>query len=254
MNRIGLVLIAGMENHMRAAVLCAMFVSACGSSPAAPLPGTTVPDVPTTAARFFGVVTNEEGAPLAGATVGVTYVADSGSTQGGNTQTASDGRYELQLNARQPGNVNALIRASASGDYLPTEQLVRVTAATERNLRLRRVRTIGVGQSTTITIDADSSRCTMPRTDGVCEWVRIQFPSTWVYRLVVKVTAEGSGVVPTLLTNYGFPPIGGAGAISIPIGEDDFWDPRVPRFLDVAVFVPHAETPQQYEVILYAAP
>ena len=239
---------------MRVAVLCAVFVSACGSSPAAPLANTSVPDVPTTAARFFGVVTNDEGALIAGATVGVTYVADTGSTQGGSTQTGSDGRYELQLDARQPGNVNALIRASAGGDYVPTEQLVRLTAATERNPRLRRLRTIGVGQSITITLDADSSRCTAPRTDGICEWVRLQFPSEWVARLVVKVTPEGDGIVPTILTNYGSPPISGPGAISIPIGENDFWDPRVPRFLDVAIFAAGAGTPQRYDVSLYAAP
>jgi hypothetical protein len=241
---------------MRLVVLCVLFVSACRSSPSptAPAPNLAGADVPTTAARFFGIVANDEGAPVSGATVGVTYADDTGSTQGGTTQTGSDGRYELQLDARQPGNVNALIRASASGDYVPTEQLVRLTAATERNLRLRRLRTIGVGQSTTITFDADTSRCTAPRTEGVCEWVRVQFPSVWVYRLVVKVAPEGNGVVPTVITTYGFPPLSAAGAVSLPIGEDEFWDPRVARFIDVALLIPDAGTPQRYEVTAYAAP
>ena len=235
---------------MRAVVLCAAFVSACGSSPAAPVPNTTVPDVPTTAARFFGVVTNEDGAPLPGALVVVTYSPDSGPAQSANTQTASDGRYELQLSAREPGNVNALIVATAGGDYVPNEQLVRVAAATERNIRVRRVRTIGVGQSATITFDADSSRCRIPRTEGICETLRIQFPNVWVYRLVVTVTADADGLVPTLIT-YG---ITGQGAVSLPIGDNDFWDPRVPRFEEVAISIPEATTPQRYEVLLYAAP
>jgi hypothetical protein len=69
--------------------------------PAAPSPNPTVPDVPTTAARFFGVVTNEEGAPLAGAMVVVAYSPDSSALQSVNTRTGSDGGYELQLAARQ---------------------------------------------------------------------------------------------------------------------------------------------------------
>jgi hypothetical protein len=72
----------------------------------------------------------------------------------------------------------------------------------------------------------------------------------WVSRLVVKVTAEGDGVVPTLLTSY---EIDGPGAVSLPIGENEFWDPRVPRFIDVAILLPAATTPQRYEVIVYAA-
>jgi hypothetical protein len=244
------------DHHIRIAILCALFVSGCGSSPAAPTPGPPVPapDAPTTTVRFFGVVTNEDGAPLPGAMVAVTYVPDSGSTQLPTAQTGGDGRYELQFNARQPGNVNALIRASASGDYLPNEQLVRMADATERNLRLRRVRTIGVGQSTQVTFDADSSRCMTPRTEGICESVRVQFPGEWARRLVVKSTPEADGVVPALLANYGFPAARGEGVISLPIGDDDFWDPRVPRFVEVVISIPAATTSQRYEVLAYAAP
>lgn len=250
-----------MEHHrLRLAVLCALFVSGCGSSPTAPvagapLPGTAPPpDVPAATVRFFGAVTNEDGAPLPGAMVALTYAPDSGPAQVANVQTSSDGRYEFQLNARQPGNVNALIRASASGDYLPNEQLVRMADGTERNIRLRRVRTIGVGQSTQVTFNADSSRCMTPGMEGICESVRIQFPSEWVRRLVVKSTPEADGVVPALHANYGFPAARGEGVISLPIGDDDFWDPRVPRSVDVTVSIPTATTAQRYEVLLYAAP
>src|SRR5687767_3034118 len=113
-------------------VLSALVASGCGSSPAAPasdprVSGTVpAPGLPTTRVRFFGVVTTEDGAPLPGAMVAVTYVPDSGSTQLPTAQTGGDGRYELQFDARQPGNVNALIRAIAGGDYLPNEQLVRM--------------------------------------------------------------------------------------------------------------------------------
>ena len=210
------------------------------------------PDIPTTAARFFGVVMNEEGAPLAGARVEVVYAPDSGPAQGASTLAASDGRYELQLNARQPGNVNVLVRVTANGDYLVNEQLVRLAAETALNVRLRRVRTISVGQSTTITFDAGSSRCTMPGTTGICEQVRIQFPNVWRERLVVSVNAEADGVVPMLLTNYWFPPISGQGTVSLPIGEDEFWNPTVPRFVDVTVAIPSATTSQRYAVTLQA--
>ena len=121
---------------MRIVALCALLAAACGSSPAAPnttVPESPAPGIPATTVRFFGVVTNEEGVPVPGAMVDVTYAPDSGSTQVANTQTGSDGRYELQLSARQPGNINVLIRATASGDYLPNERLVRLTDAIERN-------------------------------------------------------------------------------------------------------------------------
>jgi hypothetical protein len=244
---------------MRIVALCALLAAACGSSPVAPAPNSTVPEspapgIPATTVRFFGVVTNEDGAPVPSALVGVTYAPDSGPTQAANTQTGSDGRYELQLSARQPGNINVLIRATASGDYLPNEQLVRLTDATERNFRLRRVRTIGAGQSTQVTFDTDSSRCMTPGTQGICESVRVQFPSEWVPRLVVKSIPESDGVVPALVANYGFPSTRGEGVISLPIGDNDFWDPRVPRFVEVAISIPAATTPQRYEVLSYAAP
>ena len=103
---------------------------------------------------------------------------------------------------------------------------------------------------TTITFDADSSRCRIPRTEGICESLRIQFPNEWVYRLVVKVSADGDGVVPTLIT-YG---ITGQGVVSLPIGDNEFWDPRVPRFEEVTISIPDATMPQRYEVLVYAAP
>src|SRR5687767_10516707 len=151
-----------------AAIDCDRYQPPAAPSPSDALAPAPAPDVPTTTVRFFGIVSNEDAVPLAGAMVALTYSPDTGPAQVLNVQTGSDGRYEFQLNARQPGNVNALIRA-VSADYLPNEQLVRMTDATERNIRLRRVRTIGIGQSTQVAFDMDSSRCMRPGTSGICE-------------------------------------------------------------------------------------
>src|SRR5687767_5117715 len=177
MNRMGLVLIVTLA-------------AGCGSSPTAP------PVVPETSHRVSGTVTNEEGSPLAGAAVVLTYVPDSGATQTVNALTGGDGRYEIQLSAIQPGNVNATIQASAAGEYVPNTQLVRLADVSEKNIRLRRLRTITMGQSAMIRFDADSSRCTKPGTSGICESLRIRYPTTFVERL--EVIANG-GVVPTLV-------------------------------------------------------
>jgi hypothetical protein len=245
---------------MRIVALCALLAAACGSSPAAPAPNTTVPEspapgIPATTVRFFGVVTTEEGAPVPSALVGVTYAPDSGPTQVAHTQTGSDGRYELQLSARQPGNINVLIRATASGDYLPNEQLVRMTDATERNIRLRRVRTIGIGQSTQVAFDMDSSRCMTPGTSGICESIRIRYPNTFVERLEVRANGDGAAV-PTLVAEvhegdqrlrFFFSRFIGQGRVTI-LADPEYWELYLSSIFNLEISIPDGAAPRQYEV------
>ena len=90
------------------AVVLVWCASGCDSSPAAP----TV--VPETSHRVFGTVTNEEGSPLAGAAVALTFVADSGATQMVNGVTGADGRYEAQLSTSGPSRFPTAPRRSST--------------------------------------------------------------------------------------------------------------------------------------------
>jgi hypothetical protein len=230
----------------------------CGSNPIRPSLTSDPRSAPTGPAaipfRGFGVVTNDDGAPLAGANVTLTYQPDLAAIQSASGVTAADGRYELQLNARQPGNVSAVVRAVSSAEYNPSEQYVRVADGVERNLRLRRVRTITAGQSAAIKFDDDSSVCSSLGIGGLCEWLRIQSPSTFTARLAV--TATGAAV-PTLRASVPplFPGISsahttvvGQGSVTLQTGDEEYWELYTPRTVDVAISIPAGTAPQQYVI------
>ena len=223
----------------------------CGSSPAAPAA------VPATSLRVFGTVSNDEGSPLSGATVALTYGSDNGAAQTVNARTGGEGRYEVQLSAIQPGNVNATIRVSATEEYVPNTQRVLLTDVAEKNIRLRRLRTITMGQSATIRFDADSSRCTQPGTSGICESIRIRYPGTFVQRL--ELIANGAGaVVPTLVADaqdvdqrlrFLFSRVVGHGVIVIH-ADPEWWDVYISTIFNLEVSIPDGAAPQQYEVMV----
>jgi hypothetical protein len=194
--------------------------------------------------RVFGVVTNDDGLPLDGAIVTLFYQPDLAATQSATTRTAADGRYELQLDARQPGNVNALVRVVAATPYGPSEQFVRVADSAERNFRLRGIQTITNGQSASIKIDSDSSLCWSLGIAGRCEWLRVQTPTGFTCTVDVKAVGSG-GVIPTLSTDVGYRVVG-QGAISLQMSPYDF--PCSSRIIDVAISISDGTAPQQYEL------
>jgi hypothetical protein len=214
--------------------------------------------VPATTHRFVGTLTNEEGSPLPDALVVLTYVPDIGATQTTSARTGGDGRYEFQLNANQPGNVNATIRASASAEYAPNTQLVRLADVSEKNIRLRRFQTITVGQSAVIGFDADSSRCTAPRTEGICESVRVRYPSTFTSTLEVRANGDAGAVVPALVAEvpgvipfFASSRVAGQGSITLPIGNEDWWDLYTVQTIEVVISIPDGSAPHRYEVMVH---
>ena len=192
-------------------------------------------------------MTNDDGVPLADAIVTLTYQPELAATQFANTRTGADGRYELQLSAQQPGNVSAVVRATSGAEYSPSEQFVRVTDGVEKNLRLRRIRTITVGQSATIRFDSDSSVCSSLGFGGLCEWVRIQPPTTFTYKLEIRANANGA-VVPSLVAGVGSSRAVGQGVISVVIGNDEYPEFYSSRSIDIAASIPVGTAPQEYEV------
>ena len=238
---------------MRSLLIAAVLVWCtwgCDSSP------TAAPVVPQASQRVFGTVTNEEGSPLAGAAVVLTYVPDNGAPQMVTGLTGADGRYEVQLNASQPGNVNATIRASATEEYVPNTQLVRLADVAEKNVRLRRLRTITIGQSVTIRFDADSSRCTKPGTSGICETLRIRYPATFVERL--EVIANGGAVGPTLVLDtlegdqrlrFLFSRVIGQRSIILH-ADPEWWDLYISTIFTLEISIPDGAVPQQYDLLV----
>lgn len=230
---------------------------ACGSSPTGPSTNSSLSPGPAPAPagpaaipfRVFGVVTNDQGTPIADALVNLTYQPELAATQGAITRTSADGRYELQFNAEQPGNVSAVVRVISNGNYNLSEQFVRVGGSVEKNFRLRPVRTIGPGQSLRVTFDADSSVCSSVLIAGLCEWVRIQAPATSTYQLDVRASGTG-GVVPTLVGAFGTPRVTGQGTISLQVWYDDIGS--LSPVFDVAISIPPGTAPQQVEVTVSA--
>jgi hypothetical protein len=213
--------------------------------------------------RVTGIVTNEEGTPLDDAIVVLTYQPESAAVQSVTTRTGADGRYELLLNARQPGNVSALIRVTAREEYKPFEQFVRVADHAEKNVRLRPLRSITVGQFATFKFDSDSSVCSSLGIGGLCDWVRIQYPRTFTSMLTVRATSETGGVIPTLRAyvpdprisiNAPVPPptlVIGQGLVAFQTGNEDWWEPYYARTADVVVTIPIDAAPQRIEVTVY---
>ena len=224
---------------------------ACGSQPiTAPTSPSSIPTPapgePAIPFRVFGVVTSAEGAPIADAVVTLSYLPEFMPLQTVSGRTRADGRYEIQLNAQQPGNVSAVVSATSSGDYSPTDLFVRIPdTVAERNFRLRPIRTIAAGQSAAIRFDADSSVCSSLGL-GLCEWVRFQAPGS---SYGVRVTATGpGGVVPTLFATVGTYRFTGQGVLSLSTGDDEFPIFYSPPFIDIAVSIPYGTAPQQYVV------
>lgn len=148
------------------------------------------------------------------------------------------------------------IRASATEEYVPNTQSVLLADATEKNIRLRRLRTITMGQFATIRFDADSSRCTTPGTSGICESIRIRYPSTFVERLEVVAGGPGAAVVPTLVADaqevdprlrFLFSRVVGQGGIVIH-ADPEWWDVYISTIFSLEISIPDGAAPQQYEV------
>ncbi len=147
-----------------------VLVSACGSNPATPLPPDTsgptppAPGQPQPPAaipasyRVSGVVSDESGSPIAGASVEVRS-----SALRLTTRTDGGGAYAIENVPSGVGlagavGVFALVTASAPDHWENVQLLATVTnPELTRNLRLRRMRRISTGESIVLTMDAYSS-------------------------------------------------------------------------------------------------
>ena len=143
--------------------------------------------------RLSGVITDETGAPVSGVTVEacVRYYCAF------RTQTNEAGSYEVSfefmLGVPDLKNVPDRMYVRRDGFDRQTQVLDTGTEVV-RNFRLRRARTISPGDSTTISIEDDSSLCLMGPNefidwDSRCEILHIEIPIAGT----VTVEARGEG-------------------------------------------------------------
>ena len=221
-----------------------------GHSPSAPTP------TPAPAAKYnlSGIVTDDNGSPVANAQLALHYEIKSATTS-----TDASGRYSISFETTWTafdGNAGVVgaIYYTGGGDFenYHVQAVPSGTADVVKNLRLRRVRTLNAGESTIISIDADSSVAY----DGE-DWLMMD----WVWeKLHVRVAEAG------ILTVEVRPPSGGVAPqlgilcrLVIDNCASEFVErPRVPwrqsryvnanSLFEIRVAIHSAMAPQPYEV------
>ena len=232
-----------------AGVLCATCLWACGSTPTSPAPTPspqpgpppTSPASPvsTTLQRYqvSGRVTDEAGNRISGVRVAVHYYRYSGpsttlscpSTECvQNTLTNADGFFAFELDASEnPWLRGAFGYVYTLRDGYESDVQTLPIGATPitRNLRISRVQTIAAGESTTVSVAADSALCWYADEDLFdvtrrCEIVRVTAATAGT--LVVEARATGGGLAPSIFfglqgNSAGVPTTTAPGVASVPV-------------------------------------
>jgi hypothetical protein len=195
---------------------------------------------PTALYHLSGRVTDETGTRLAGVRVEVHYIPDrpgggpstplSSCSWDGcrlNTLTDADGSFEVELNAapdsRLPGAFGYIYTALAG--YQGDVQILPagVTPIT-KNLRMSPVRRIEAGQSTTVSLLADSPLC-WPNDEDLFDWTRrceiVHVTARTAGTLVIEARTAAGGVPSIYFDASGFyegPPVSTVpGTVLVPV-------------------------------------
>ena len=221
------------------------------TSPPAPTPPAPPPAPVQTRYQLSGIVTDENGSPVANHEVALEQYFR-GYKQA-TTSTNVDGRYEMVFETTPAPGLASLIHAGG-GEYEQhyVQALPSDTANIVKNIRLRRIRTVETGQSAVISIDRDSSLAY----DGE-DWLLLD--QLWE-KLHVRVADAGT------LTVDARPAVGGIApslaVFSICVTDNCLWDwvqaPTGPvtrslivkansRF-EIRVAIHSGRAPQRYEV------
>jgi len=154
----------------------------CGcDSPVTPRPAPLPPaTVPQTRLSVSGMVTDENGAPVAGASIGLSHTL--GAASRFRTSTNADGRYEFDFpeELSPPSYISA--HALDASNFLWLDW--GATKAVVKHIRLRRPANVYAGQSVVVSFEQDSSMC-------VWEW-SVSDNMSCEYFIV---TVEAPGVV-----------------------------------------------------------
>ena len=159
------------HRFLAGASIVALF-SACGS-PTQPVPQTS--PVSQEQVNLSGMVTDEDGTPVAGASVRVGSHLDAVNRY--TTSTDANGSYQLNVPLVLP-ELRFIRASTASAGNLQTLQWPAGGYTAVKNVRLRRRHTIVAGESMVLVMDTDSSLCVWEfRTsaDDLCAYFSVQF-------------------------------------------------------------------------------
>ena len=218
-----------------AAALVAKIVSAC-ASPAtpAPSPGAPSPQPASAQYRVSGVVTDEDGQPFWGVTVGLS--PNPGGPAALRTRTDGNGYYQFDF---QTLTLPSSIFASGDNQSLNIQLLDWAgSTAVDKNLRLRPARTINAGQSTVIAIEPDSSACSwesVASRTAVCEWINVLYDAPGTLTVEARPLDTGG---PDPLVGADNPGVSSTGSFRVEAGSR----------IGINVAIPRGIVRQRYEV------
>ena len=245
----------------RISLSVAVLIVALGcDSPTAPAAATeTRPPVPppTSASIRYnvsGIVTNDDGSPVANAQLTLYY---DDSFKSVNTSTDARGDYRIAFESARSGykgnaNVAGAIFYVGGGDYenLYVQAVPWGTADIVKNLHLRRVRSVNAGESIVVSIDSDSSLAF----DGE-DWMRMD----WVWeKLHVRVADAGTLTVAARPASGGHVPQIAVFCVYLADNCLTDWVDAQPgtaarrvkanSLFEIRLAIPREMTPQRYEV------
>lgn len=219
----------------------ALSITLCWGCEANSIPTTPVqasnpsPPVPQTHLQVTGVVTDEHGAPIAGASVGLSHSVGGPAVQRTSTDVA--GQYQFSFQQVNPMPI-AVYASTNTG--LNIQLLEWTGTSAVRNLRVRASKTITAGESIVMSIEPDSSLCSWEfggSHDLVCEWfaIRLNGPATVVVR---ARSTDGGSIAPFV----GGDNRGSSDTASIRIGLAQ------EIHVGINLAIPRSAAPQRYEV------
>jgi len=150
--------------------------------------------------EMTGIVTDQEGTPVPGATV-MAWEDYSGPS----VLTDESGRYKLSFTG-VPGSIKgpagteeavAFIHVEASGYERYARYLLGTTQHLVENVQLRRIKRITTGESAVLTIAPDDTVCVLdglPGRDLVCGIVRVVVPASGILSIGAVPQQAGSAI------------------------------------------------------------
>ena len=195
-----------------------IFAAGChNGSPASPSPAGRAPGEPF---EVTGVVADERGTPMAGATVTMGYWLG-GFVQRPSVPTDATGSYRIGFTANPLGSgfvARAEVVAEGYEVYWRSLRRTGATAFTE-NFRLDRIVRITAGDSIVLRVPTDVGAC-VGWVAEVCPVVRVTVPSQGLLTIAVEPIGESAERPPVEVCCIGGDERGG-NPITVPVSPDD---------------------------------
>jgi len=180
-----------------AALVALISTAACGSnpSPAAPSAPSAAPapvPFPTSTFHLTGIATDDDGNPVAGATVTIKpWIYGNLNPPTVSGMTDGRGFYSIDFDAYNPGGIVGLVNAESAG-HDPSHYFLKPSGQNaSQNIHLYRIKRITAGESTVLTVLPSDTFC--GDDDGfLCRTVHIVAPSDGLMTLEAVPTPSAA--------------------------------------------------------------